>query len=223
MQTANQLITDDGRIRRIDANGIINTIAGNGVSNGFSGNEMEALSATLGGGIYVGTNPSGTLYISMILNHRICILGPQVFIKSLKPMVASAGTVITIKSSLFSGATSVSFGGVSATSFSVIDDSTISATVATGTSGSVRVTTPGGSALLPGFIFLTTCTWNGAANTIWENAANWTCGKVPDSTSTVSINSGTVVLNSNAIIWSLSVGNAASFTINPPYVLKILH
>ena len=46
MQTANQLITDEGRIRRIDANGIINTIAGNGVSNGFSGNEMEALTAT---------------------------------------------------------------------------------------------------------------------------------------------------------------------------------
>lgn len=68
----------------------------------------------------------------------------------------SGGTLITITGTNFTGATSVTIGGIAATSFSVVSDTKITAVTPVGTVGAkdVAVTTAGGTATLPGgFIY----------------------------------------------------------------------
>jgi large repetitive protein len=63
--------------------------------------------------------------------------------------------------------------------------------------------------------------WVGTASQAWENPANWSCGRVPDSHTDVVINSGSVVLNSNVIVRSLTVRPGASFTVSPGFSITI--
>jgi hypothetical protein len=85
-----------------------------------------------------GSNAANTLYTY--------IPGPTV--TSVNPSSGSTagGTVVTITGTTFTGATSVTFGGVAA-SFTVVNATTITATVPVGAAGdaSVIVTTPAGS------------------------------------------------------------------------------
>jgi formylglycine-generating enzyme required for sulfatase activity len=74
-------------------------------------------------------------------------------ITSFSPISSAQGTTVTISGTNFTGATAVSFGGTAATSFSVINATTITAILGAGASGNVIVTTPGGSASLGGFVF----------------------------------------------------------------------
>ena len=74
-------------------------------------------------------------------------------ITSISPSSIISGGTVTISGAFLSGATSVSFGGVSATSFSVINSTTISAVLGLGASGNVNITTPIGTATFSGFIF----------------------------------------------------------------------
>ena len=67
-------------------------------------------------------------------------------VKSFKPSKALVGTSVTIKGSALSGATGVSFNGTPATTFAVVDDTTITATVPVGAmTGTVAVTGPNGT------------------------------------------------------------------------------
>lgn len=75
------------------------------------------------------------------------------FIASVDPATVFPGTTVTISGGPFTGATAVTFGGVAATSFSVVNNTTITAVVGNGASGSVHVTTPFGTATMPGFTF----------------------------------------------------------------------
>ncbi|MFT3937039.1 MAG: FG-GAP-like repeat-containing protein [Chitinophagaceae bacterium] len=75
------------------------------------------------------------------------------YIYAVVPSTAAAGTTVTITGYGFSGATNVSFGGVSATSFSIISDTKIAAAVGAGASGSVTVTNASGTGTLDGFEF----------------------------------------------------------------------
>jgi hypothetical protein len=70
------------------------------------------------------------------------------------PTSAVAGTTITIVGANFTNASAVSFGGVIATSFTVVNDNRITAVVASGNSGSVKVNTGGGEAKLDGFTYI---------------------------------------------------------------------
>lgn len=73
------------------------------------------------------------------------------------PTDGGPGVVVTLKGTNFGGATAVSFGGVAASSFTVLSDTLITAMVGTsGASGAVVVTSPQGSVSLPGFSFSTT-------------------------------------------------------------------
>ncbi len=72
-------------------------------------------------------------------------------IASFAPLTAKIGAVITIKGKHFIGTTSVTFGGVPAASFTVISDTQLTAVLGKGSSGSVAVTTPGGTASITGF------------------------------------------------------------------------
>jgi sugar lactone lactonase YvrE len=76
-------------------------------------------------------------------------------ISSFTPAVGTIGYTIVLKGSGFTGATAVSFGGVAAASFAVVDDATINAVLGTGNSGSVVVTTPRGSSMVAGFSYCT--------------------------------------------------------------------
>lgn len=66
-------------------------------------------------------------------------------------------------------------------------------------------------------------TWTGAISSAWENPGNWSCGSVPDATTDVIINSGNVIINSNAICRSLSMGQGVIVTTNSNYSLTIVH
>ena len=66
-------------------------------------------------------------------------------------------------------------------------------------------------------------TWNGLADNTWENPANWSCGAVPDANTDVFINSGTVILNSNAMIRSINLSSGVNFTVNPGFIFTITH
>ncbi len=75
-------------------------------------------------------------------------------ITSFAPLTAAAGATVTITGTDLGGATAVSFGGTPATSFNVVSTTSITAVVAAGASGSISVTTPGGTASRSGFTFL---------------------------------------------------------------------
>jgi sugar lactone lactonase YvrE len=70
--TGNVYIADaiDGRVRKVDANGIITTIAGNG-KTGFSGDGGPATQANLNGPVGVAVDAAGNLYIADRDNFRI--------------------------------------------------------------------------------------------------------------------------------------------------------
>ncbi|MGB8191062.1 MAG: FG-GAP-like repeat-containing protein [Chitinophagaceae bacterium] len=74
-------------------------------------------------------------------------------INSFTPALTGPGATVTISGLNLSGATSLSFGGVPASSFTVLNATTIQAVVANGASGAVSVTTPFGTNGLQGFTF----------------------------------------------------------------------
>ena len=122
-------------------------------------------------------------------------------IASFNPTTATTGITVTIIGTSLSGTTSVSFGGTQATSFIVVNDSTITAVVSDGSSGSIAVTTAVGTASLAGFL---------AAPSITSFTPTSVC---PDSTTTVFI-TGNNFIN----ITSVNVGGNAvdSFKVNSP-------
>jgi hypothetical protein len=75
-------------------------------------------------------------------------------IYSITPASGKTGDTITIQGANFSGITSVSFGGVAASSFLVVDPTTIKAVVANGTTGDVVAKTSNDSAHISGFTYL---------------------------------------------------------------------
>ncbi|HUC80670.1 MAG TPA: FG-GAP-like repeat-containing protein [Flavisolibacter sp.] len=79
---------------------------------------------------------------------------PAPAITSFTPDKAGSGAIITLRGTGFTGATAVSFGGISATSFTVVSPTEIKAILGAGASGNITVTTPGGSTSLTGFVFM---------------------------------------------------------------------
>ncbi|MEO6455101.1 MAG: FG-GAP-like repeat-containing protein [Ginsengibacter sp.] len=75
------------------------------------------------------------------------------YIASFSPDSGTAGTSVSISGGNFMGATSVTFGGIPASSFTIINSTTINAIVNNGASGNVIVTTPQGTDTLAGFSY----------------------------------------------------------------------
>ncbi|MBI3882850.1 MAG: IPT/TIG domain-containing protein, partial [Sphingobacteriales bacterium] len=74
-------------------------------------------------------------------------------ISSFTPATAAKGDIVTIKGVYFTNVASVKFGGVAASSFTVVADSIITAKVAAGASGAIAITAPGGIDSLGGFTY----------------------------------------------------------------------
>ena len=75
-------------------------------------------------------------------------------ITTFSPASGTTGNVITINGNGFLGATNVTFGGVSASSFTINSSTQITAIVGGGNTGSVDITAPGGNATIGGFTFV---------------------------------------------------------------------
>ncbi len=75
-------------------------------------------------------------------------------ITSFSPTSGEIDREINITGTNFTGTTAVSFGGVPAKSFTVVNDNAISAIVGVGASGDIAITTPNGVAMANGFTFL---------------------------------------------------------------------
>jgi FG-GAP-like repeat/IPT/TIG domain/Secretion system C-terminal sorting domain/FG-GAP repeat len=80
-------------------------------------------------------------------------LGNEPRVTSFTPTFAGPGATITINGTNFTAASSVDFGGTTAASFAVLNDSVITAVVASGATGNVSVTTANGTGGLNGFSF----------------------------------------------------------------------
>lgn len=75
------------------------------------------------------------------------------YISSISSNIGAAGSTITISGFNFTGTTAVSFGGVPAASFTVVNSTTITGIVGSGGSGNVSITTPLGVAIYGGFSY----------------------------------------------------------------------
>jgi hypothetical protein len=112
-----------------------------------SDNKITAVVGTGASGNIVVTGPRGTGSYSGFV-----FAGAPV-IQSFSPANAGQGQVVTIVGLNFSGVNAVSFGGVAATSYSVVSPDTITAIVNTGGTGAVSVSTPYGTASLTSFTY----------------------------------------------------------------------
>ena len=79
---------------------------------------------------------------------------PVPSISAFTPTSGNTGRVVTITGTNFTGATAVSFGGTAASSYTVVSATSITATVGSGSSGSVQVSTIGGNATIAGFTYI---------------------------------------------------------------------
>lgn len=79
---------------------------------------------------------------------------PAPVITTFAPFSGSPGTPVTITGTGFTGVTSVSFGGIPATSFTVNSPTSITAVVGNGSSGSITVTNATGAATIGGFNYV---------------------------------------------------------------------
>jgi uncharacterized repeat protein (TIGR03803 family) len=110
----------------------------------FTVNSDSKITATVPSGAKTGkiavTTPGGTATSSATFSVTPTIL-------SFSPPSGKVGTVVTINGTGLTQTTGVSFGGVAATTFSVVSDIQITATVPTGAvTGNIVVTTTGGTA-----------------------------------------------------------------------------
>lgn len=78
---------------------------------------------------------------------------PPPAISSFLPTSGNSGTVVNIKGQRFSNVTNVLFGGTAAQYFTILSDTTITATVGNGASGNVTVLSGTGAGNLAGFTF----------------------------------------------------------------------
>jgi hypothetical protein len=99
------------------------------------------------------TTPSGT----GTSTDNFTVSTPPPTISSFTPTSGPAGTTVSITGTGFTGASSVTFGGVPATNLTLNSDTSITATVPSGaTTGPIAVTTPGGTGTSTATFTLTT-------------------------------------------------------------------
>jgi uncharacterized repeat protein (TIGR01451 family) len=65
--------------------------------------------------------------------------------------------------------------------------------------------------------------WTGAVSTAWEDPGNWDCGVLPDANTDVIIPNGTVIVNSNTGVRSLTLKPGVEFWVNAGAVFSVLH
>ena len=96
----------------------------------------------------------------------------------------------------------------------------ITAVVAVGSSGSISITTPGGTVSRAGFKYKNS--WTGSINSDWNNAGNWSLNTIPTNTDDILINSGSPQLDIDYTVQTnLTISGTGTLTINPGKTLDI--
>jgi len=164
---------------------------------------------------------------------KVIVVTSPPIITSFTPVSTYTGGNVTINGKYFTGATVVSFGGVAAAHFTVLNDSVIAAAVNTGASGSVLVTTPGGTATKAGF---TICSAVTPSVTITASKASPICVNTKVTFTASPVNGGTApryqwyknntavgtnantysdsLLNNSDSVWCIVTSNAACIIVN---------
>ena len=124
-----------------------------GANASFTVNSSTSISAIVGGG---NSGDVSLVTAAGTVSKPGFTFIPEPTLSSFTPKITGAGGTVTITGTNLSTTTAVSFGGVAATSFTIINSTTITAVVASGASGNIEVITTGGNASLSGFQFLTT-------------------------------------------------------------------
>jgi endonuclease/exonuclease/phosphatase family metal-dependent hydrolase len=94
-----------------------------------------------------GTSLAASDHLAVVADIEMDDASPSLFVNSFSPGAAAPGVQVTIEGLLLEGVTSVRFGGVEATDFSVVNGSQIVATVPQGAwTGPISVSGPKGSA-----------------------------------------------------------------------------
>ncbi len=137
-----------------DLNGAIEVSFGGTPATAFTVVNATTILATIGNG------SSGNVLVStqggtVVKSGFTFTVGPPV-ISSFTPVSGGTGTAITLTGSNFTGTSLVYFGGITATSYNVISNTTLVAVVGTGASGSISVTTATGSTAKTGFTYVKT-------------------------------------------------------------------
>ena len=107
-------------------------------------------------------------------------------ITSFAPTSGTAGASIIITGANLTGASAVSFGGTAAQSYQVNSAAQITAVVGAGTTGTISVTTPGGTATKDGFTFTTATSATSTTST--TTSATSTTGTTTTSTTPMTSN-----------------------------------
>jgi photosystem II stability/assembly factor-like uncharacterized protein len=142
---------------------------------------------------------------------------------SFSPASATLGDVVTIYGHDFTGATAVKFGDTTASSFTVLSDSVITATVWLGASGAVSVTRPSGTGQAAGFTFIappppvitTLSTFTGSPGTLVKITGTHFYG-------TVSVTIGGVAANSFTVVSDNEVDAIVGFDVSGEMVVTTL-
>jgi len=106
----------------------------------------------------LGTGASGSVKVTTLTGtdslNGFTYVAQTPTITSFSPVTCTKGDMVYIFGSGFLGTTNVSFGGTRSASFDVMSDTKMYSYVGTGSSGSVSVTTLGGTASFPGFTYV---------------------------------------------------------------------
>ncbi len=126
---------------------------GGTAASSFTVNSNTQITAVVGAGATgsVTVTTPGSFATSATLSGFT--FAPAPTISYFSPIRTNAATTVTIKGTNLNTTNAVSFGGTAAYSFTVVDNNTVTAVVRNGTSGSVSVTTSGGTATLAGFAY----------------------------------------------------------------------
>jgi IPT/TIG domain len=132
----------------VTLNGVSLTQTSNVVIGGKSASfkvvSDQEVTATVPAGAKTGEKITITTAGGIATSSKAFAVVPNVI--SFSPTSGPVGTPVKISGTTFTGTTKVTFGGVAATSFEVIDDSHVDATVPEGAkTGKIAVTTPGGT------------------------------------------------------------------------------
>jgi len=120
----------------------------NGVAaTSFSVTSATTITATVPAGATTGTIQVVTPLGAATSSAQITLAaGPASSLTSFSPLFGAEGSTVTITGTGFTGATGVSFNGLAASAFTVVNDTTITATVPVGsTSGAIAVAATGGT------------------------------------------------------------------------------
>ncbi len=163
ISTAVLTVTADNQVKNYGVANPVLTVSYSGFMNGDDATKLTTppsvtttATTTSAAGVYpITVSGASSGNYTFVYNNGVLTIIPAPLISSINPATAVSGTVVTITGLNFNSVNAVSFGGVPASSYSVVSSTSIVAVVGSGSSsGNVSVTTPSGTGTYAGFTFI---------------------------------------------------------------------